>query len=232
MLTLRRAEDRGHFDFGWLDTHHTFSFGDYRDARHMGFRVLRVINEDRVQPGRGFPTHGHRDMEIVTYVLEGAISHQDSLGTGSTILPGEVQRMSAGAGITHSEFNASKTACLHLLQIWLLPTRPGGAPSYEQRSFPAGEKQNRLRLVASPDGREGAVTVHQDVDLYVTLLDPGASVTHGLRPRRFVWVQVARGTIEVDGHRLTAGDGAAIGDVSEVRLTGAEAAEVLLFDLP
>ncbi len=231
MITLRRADERGGFDFGWLDTKHTFSFGDYHDPRHMGFRALRVINDDRVQPGEGFPTHGHRDMEIITYVLEGALEHKDSLGTGSVIRPGEVQRMSAGTGIMHSEFNASDRDVLHLLQLWLLPERRDLTPSYEQKAFSEEERRNRLRLVAARDGRDGAVTVHQDVSLLVGLLDPGARVRHPLAPDRHAWVHVARGSVRLGDQVLAAGDGAAVSGAGEVSLEGVEPAEVLVFDL-
>ncbi|MCO5169689.1 MAG: pirin family protein [Planctomycetes bacterium] len=231
MITVREAADRGGFDFGWLDTKHTFSFGDYRDPRHMGFRALRVINEDRVAPGGGFPRHGHRDMEIVTYVLEGALEHRDSLGSGSVIRPGEVQRMSAGTGIEHSEANASSTDPVHLLQIWLLPARRGLAPGYEQRVFSRDEQRDRLRVVASPDGRDGSVTVHQDALLLAGLLAPGASVEHALAPGRHAWVQVARGRVRLGEHALAAGDGAALSEEPAVRLEGVEEAEVLVFDL-
>jgi hypothetical protein len=231
MITVRKAGERGHFDHGWLDTHHTFSFGDYHDPCHMGFRSLRVINEDWVQPGQGFPTHGHRDMEIVTYVLDGALAHRDSLGTGSTIAPGEVQRMSAGTGITHSEYNGSSSESVHLLQIWLLPERPGLSPGYEQRAFTESERRGVLRLVGSRDGSDGSVTIHQDVRLYASLLDAGQSVEHALRPGRHAWVQVARGTVTLDDQPLAAGDGAAVSGATSLRITGRSAAEVLVFDL-
>jgi redox-sensitive bicupin YhaK (pirin superfamily) len=184
MITVRRAHERGHFDHGWLDTHHTFSFGDYHDPVHMGFRALRVINEDVVAPGAGFPTHAHADMEILTYVLDGALEHKDSMGTGSVIRPGDVQRMSAGTGITHSESNASRTEAVHLLQIWILPDRRGLRPEYEQKAFPEHERLGRLRIVASPDGAAGSLTVHQDVHIYDSLLEIGADVTHALEPGR------------------------------------------------
>lgn len=231
MITLRRADERGGFDFGWLDTKHTFSFGEYHDPRHMGFRTLRVINDDRVRPGEGFPTHGHRDMEIVTYVLEGALEHKDSLGTGSVIRPGEVQRMSAGTGIQHSEFNASKQDVLHLLQLWILPERRGLTPGYEQKAFPEAERRNRLRVVASRDGREGSVTIHQDATLLAGLLDAGARVEHALAPGRHAWLHVARGRVRLGDLELSAGDGAALSDEGGLTLEGVEAAEVLLFDL-
>ncbi len=228
MIRVRKAADRGHFDHGWLDTYHTFSFADYHDPEFMGFRALRVINEDRVQPGRGFGTHGHRDMEIITYILEGELGHQDSMGTGSVIRPGEVQRMSAGTGVMHSEKNASD-GLVHLLQIWILPERHGITPGYEQKAFPAAERDGRLRLVASHDGRDGSLTIHQDVDLYTTTLRDGAGVTHDVRPGRYGWVQVTRGNVTVNGESLTAGDGAAIEAEPKVAIAGS--GEVLLFDM-
>ena len=228
MINIRKAEERGHFDHGWLDTYHTFSFADYRDPKFMGFRDLRVINEDRVQAGRGFGTHGHRDMEIVTYVLDGELAHRDNMGTESVIRPGEVQRMSAGTGVMHSETNPSKQAPVHFLQIWILPERPGIAPSYEQKTFPIDERKGRLRLVASPDGRDGSLTVHQDVDLFAATLD-GATISHDFRPKRYGWLQVARGTVDLNGQTLHAGDGAAIEEEGKVNLRGD--GEVLLFDL-
>jgi redox-sensitive bicupin YhaK (pirin superfamily) len=228
MITIRKGGDRGHFDHGWLDTYHTFSFADYHDPAHMGFRALRVINDDRVEAGRGFGTHGHRDMEIITYVLEGELSHQDSMGNGSVIRPGEVQRMSAGTGVMHSEKNTSDEL-VHLLQIWILPERHSITPSYEQKVFPPAERDGRLRLVASHDGRDGSVTIHQDADLYTTTLRDGASVTQNLRPGRYGWVHVARGNVTVNGQPLAAGDGAAI--EAEPRVTIAGDGEVLLFDL-
>ena len=230
MITIRRANERGHADHGWLDTYHTFSFADYYDPAHMGFRALRVINEDRVRAGRGFGTHGHRDMEIISYVLSGALGHRDSMGTDGVIRPGEVQRMSAGTGVMHSEMNASDKELVHFLQIWILPERSGITPSYEQKLFRDEEKRGALRVVASPDGRDGSVTIHQDVALYTTLLDDGESVTHEFAPNRYGWVQVARGEADVNGNKLQAGDGAAIANESRVTLTG-KGAEVLLFDL-
>jgi len=227
MIRVRRAEDRGHFDHGWLNTYHTFSFADYHDPDFMGFRSLRVINEDRVEPGRGFGTHGHRDMEIISYVLEGELGHGDSMGTGSVIRPGEVQRMSAGTGVMHSEKNASAMP-VHFLQIWILPERHGITPSYEQKAFPSSERENRLRLVASHDGRDGSLTIHQDVDLYTTTLRD-ASVTFDFRPNRYGWLQVARGAVTVNGEELRAGDGAAIEKEPQVTIAGD--GEVLLFDL-
>jgi hypothetical protein len=232
MITIRPANERGAANFGWLDTRHTFSFGNYYDPNHMGFASLRVINEDKISPSMGFGTHGHRDMEIVTYVLAGALKHQDSIGNGSMIRPGDVQRMSAGTGIRHSEFNASSTEPVHLLQIWLLPAQAGIEPSYEQIYIAPEEKQGQLRLIGSPDGREGSVTIHQDVNLYATRLANGNQVDHTLSPGRVAWVQVARGAVELNGHPLTAGDGAAVSDLEQLTLTGAaEEAEVLLFDM-
>jgi quercetin 2,3-dioxygenase len=231
-ITARRAQARGHGDHGWLDTWHTFSFADYYDPAFMGFRALRVINEDTVAPGRGFPTHAHRDMEIISYVLDGALEHRDSLGTGSVIRPGDVQRMSAGTGVRHSEFNASKTEPVHFLQIWIEPAAAGIAPGYEQKAFSDDDKRGRLRLVAAPDGADGAVTIHQDVRVYATRLGAGEEVEHKLAPGRHAWVQVMRGTLTVGGQRLAHGDGAAISGEAAVRLTGEQEAEALLFDLP
>ena len=231
-IRVRRASERGHGDHGWLDTWHTFSFSDYYDPRFMGFRVLRVINEDTVAPGRGFPTHGHRDMEIISYVLEGALEHRDSLGTGSVIRPGDVQRMSAGTGVRHSEFNASPSEPVHFLQIWLEPVAAGIEPGYEQTTFTDADKRGRLRLVASPDGAEGSVTIHQDARVYATRLEPGEEVEHKLAPGRHAWVQVARGALSVGGQRLAHGDGAAITGETLVKLTGEQSAEALVFDLP
>ena len=232
MITLRPANQRGHADFGWLDSHHTFSFGGYRDPAHMGFGPLRVINEDRVQPGMGFGTHPHSDMEIISYVLEGALEHKDSIGTGSVIRPGDVQRMSAGTGIQHSEFNHSKKEPVHFLQIWLIPEKAGIKPGYEQKRFEDADKKGRLRLVASPDGREGSVTVHLDTRLYASVLDSGASVNHGLAPGRLGWLQVARGALELNGQSLKAGDGAAVKNEKELSITSrAAGTEFLLFDM-
>jgi len=233
MITIRPSEKRGSFNHGWLETHHTFSFADYYDPNFMGFRALRVINEDTVQPGRGFGTHPHRDMEIITYVLDGALEHRDSLGTGSIIRPGDGQRMSAGTGIRHSEQNPSKTDPVHLLQIWILPNQLGIKPGYEQKSFPSEEKRGRLRVLASPDGREGSVTIHQDASLYSSILSAGQAVEHNLAPGRHGWLQVARGTVKLNGKELHQGDGAAVSE--ELKLTisgvGKEDAEILLFDL-
>jgi redox-sensitive bicupin YhaK (pirin superfamily) len=231
MITIRPASDRGAANFGWLDSRHTFSFGNYYDPRHMGFASLRVINEDKVTPSMGFGTHGHRDMEIVTYVLEGALEHKDSIGNGSTIRPGDVQRMSAGTGIRHSEFNASATDPVHFLQIWILPETEGLDPSYEQISVAPADKQGQLRLLGSRDGRDGSVTIHQDVGLYAATLAEGDRVSHTLAPGRVAWVQVAKGAIDLNGHALTAGDGAAVSDLDAIALTGTAEAEVLLFDM-
>jgi quercetin 2,3-dioxygenase len=232
MLTIRPAQDRGAADFGWLDSRHTFSFGEYYNPNYMGFADLRVINEDKVAPGQGFSTHGHRDMEIISYVLEGALEHKDSLGTGSIIRPGDVQRMSAGTGIMHSEFNASKTEPVHFLQIWILPAQKGITPGYEQKNFAIAEKLGNLRLLGSQEGRDGSITIHQNLDLYATVLQAGETVTHRFAPSRVGWVQVARGTVQLDGQTLTAGDGAAIRQTELITLEGTEQeAEVLLFDM-
>jgi hypothetical protein len=231
VITIRKAQDRGHAQHGWLESFHTFSFAGYQDPAQMGFRALRVINEDRVQPSRGFAKHAHRDMEIVSYVLSGALEHQDSLGNGSVIRPGDVQRMSAGTGVTHSEFNHSASELVHFLQIWILPEREGLPAGYEQKHFAPAERSGKLRLVASPDGRDGSVTVHQDAAIYATLLAGGQSVTHTLPPGRYAWVQVAAGECELGGLPLAAGDGAAISNDAQIRLATARGAEVLLFDL-
>ncbi|HWV82078.1 MAG TPA: pirin family protein [Hyphomicrobiaceae bacterium] len=230
-LALRKSEARGKANFGWLDSKHSFSFGHYHDPAHMGFGPLRVINEDRVAPGSGFPTHPHSNMEILSYVLEGALEHKDSIGTGSVIRPGDVQRMSAGSGVRHSEFNASKTDPVHFLQIWVIPEQEGLAPSYEQKSFGIDEKRGCLRLVGSRDGRDGSVTIHQHVDLYATVLNAGESVGHTIAEGRGVWIQVARGTVSANGTRLKAGDGAAVRESGTLTLEGVEAGEVLLFDV-
>ena len=230
-MAIRRADARGAANFGWLDSRHSFSFGQYFDPDHMGFGPLRVINEDRVAPGGGFPTHPHRDMEIISYVLEGALAHKDSLGTGSIITPGDVQRMSAGTGVRHSEYNASETEPVHFLQIWIIPDRDGLAPSYEQKRFEPQEKRGRLRLIASRDARDGAIAIHRDVDLYATLLSPGESVTHRPVTGRAAWVQLTRGEIALNGESLFAGDGAAISDAAELRLDARNDAEALLFDM-
>ena len=231
MIKIRKSEERGHANHGWLDSYHTFSFAEYRDPNHVQFGNLRVINEDRVQPGQGFGTHGHRDMEIVSYVLEGALKHSDSLGNGSIISPGDVQRMSAGTGVTHSEYNASQSELVHFLQIWILPKTIGLAPSYEQKYFPINDKRNRLCLLVSPDGHDGSVTVHQDIRIYSSVLEKSSSVTHTLAPGRRAYVQLTSGAAEVNGHLLHAGDGARITDESSILLTGAPEAEVLIFDI-
>ncbi len=231
MITVKKSEARGHANRGWLDSYHTFSFADYYDRNSMNFRSLRVINEDVISPGKGFGTHGHKDMEIITYVLEGALEHKDSLGTGAAIKPGEVQRMSAGTGIQHSEFNHSQTEPVHLLQIWLLPDTNGLPPSYEQRDFPVAQRRGKLRLVAARDARDGAVKVHQDVDLYAAVLDKNSQVSHALQPHRHAWVQVARGAVLLNGLTLEKGDGAAVSDEAELVIEAAEDAEILLFDL-
>jgi redox-sensitive bicupin YhaK (pirin superfamily) len=237
MITVRKAGERGTTDIGWLDSRHTFSFGDYRDPDHVHFRTLRVINEDFVAPRSGFPTHPHADMEIVTYVVSGALQHEDSMGNGSTITPGEVQRMSAGTGIQHSEMNSSKSEPVHLLQIWIFPDRRGLAPGYEQKRFPDAERRGRLRLVAADDGRDGAVTIHQDAAIWAATLPVGTRVEHRLAKGRGAWLQLIRGALDVttDGGarttRLEAGDGAAIEDVSSLALVASAEAELLLFDL-
>jgi len=233
MINVRHAAERGTADLGWLDSRHTFSFGDYYDPRHMGFGPLRVINEDRVSPGQGFGTHGHQNMEIISYVLEGALEHKDSIGTGSVILPGDVQVMSAGTGIKHSEFNHSKTEPVHFLQIWIVPDRDGIAPRYEQKPFADADKHGRLRLVASPDGHDGSVVVHQDVKLFAAILNTGEHVTHMLPRGRRGWLQVARGAVTMNGHDLGAGDGAGIeGEPALTVKAKADNTEVLIFDLP
>jgi len=231
VTTIRPGNERGHFDHGWLDTYHTFSFADYYDPRQMAFRSLRVINEDRVKGGRGFGMHPHRDMEIITYVVEGGLQHRDSMGNGSVIIPGEIQRMSAGTGVAHSEYNASATDPVHLLQIWILPERAGLPPGYEQKRFEDEEKRGRLKLIGAADPRDGAVKIHQDVDLYAALLEPGDAVAHELRPGRHAWLQVVRGDVSLNGHRLHAGDGAAVSDEERLLIEAAADAELLLFDL-
>jgi len=231
MEQVRRSGERGHANHGWLDSYHSFSFADYHDPQHMGYGPLRVINEDRVQPGQGFGTHGHRDMEIISYVLEGALAHQDSMGTGSTIVPGDVQRMSAGNGVRHSEFNHEKSKVTHFLQIWIEPAVRGIPPSYEQKHFAAAEKRGRLRLIASPDGAEGSVTVHQDARVYAGLFDGAERAAHALRDGRLGYVHVARGKVEVNGQKLAAGD-ALKTDAAQIRVETGEQAEILLFDLP
>jgi quercetin 2,3-dioxygenase len=231
MITIRHSNQRGGGDYGWLQTQHTFSFNDYWDEKWMGFRSLRVINEDLVAPGGGFPTHPHRDMEIITYILSGKLEHKDSLGTGSVILPGDGQRMTAGRGIRHSEFNPSKTETAHLLQIWILPDKQSYEPSYEQKSFPESEKRGKFRLIASNDGAEGSVKINQDAKLFVSLLAPGEEVQHALGGKRHAWVQIAKGEIELNGEKLNQGDGAAVSDEKVLTIRGTEDSEVLLFDL-
>jgi len=231
MLAVRRSEARGHADHGWLDSRHTFSFADYYDPREMGFGSLRVINEDRVQAGKGFGTHPHRDMEIISYVLEGALEHRDSLGTGSIIRPGDVQRMSAGTGVRHSEYNPSQQELVHFLQIWIEPKVRGVQPSYEQKAFSAGEKRGRLRLVASPDGAQGSVQINQDAWVYATLLDGDEAASYTLPAGHQAYVHVARGAVEVNGQPLSAGDGARITAEAELRFANGRQAEVLLFDM-
>ena len=231
MLTLRKNTDRGHADHGWLNSWHTFSFAGYHDPQHMGFSDLRVINDDRVQPGQGFGTHGHRDMEIITYVLDGALEHKDSMGNGSVIRPGDVQRMSAGKGVRHSEFNASQSAPVHLLQIWIEPNVTGIDPGYEEKHFSDDEKRARLRLIASPDGRDGSVKIHQNAQMYAALLDGADTVIHTVAAGRKTYVHVARGAVTVNGQSLNGGDGARIHDESRIVFSDAQQAEVLLFDL-
>ncbi|HVZ73035.1 MAG TPA: pirin family protein [Polyangia bacterium] len=230
MLTLIPAAKRGRSSTSWLDSRHTFSFGEYHDPKRMGFRALRVVNDDRVAPGGGFPTHGHADMEIVSYVLEGALEHKDSLGTGSVIRPGDVQRMSAGTGVRHSEFNASKTEGVHFLQIWIIPDRRGHAPGYEQKAFPESERRGKLRLVASPDGREGSVSLHQDVTLHIGVLAEGEKASLAIAKGRYAFVHVASGAAVVNGQTLSEGDGAALDDEASVAIDG-RGGEVLVFDL-
>jgi redox-sensitive bicupin YhaK (pirin superfamily) len=232
MIAPRPAAERGISNFGWLDSRHSFSFGEYHDPRHMGFRSLRVINDDRVSAGAGFGRHPHRDMEIFTYVLEGALRHEDSLGTGSTVGAGEIQKMTAGTGILHSEFNASKTQPLHFLQVWILPEKRGLPPSYDQKAYREADKRGRLTLIGSADGRDGSIGFHQDVAIYASILGPGDTVTHRFAGGRGGWAQVARGSLTVNGIRLDEGDGAALHDEPEATLTGVLDAEVLLFDLP
>ena len=231
MISVRPAGERGHFDHGWLDTYHTFSFASYQDPGHMGFRALRVINEDRVKPGEGFRTHAHRDMEILTWVLEGGLEHKDNMGNGSIIRPGDLQRMSAGTGVTHSEFNPSREAPVHLLQIWLLPSRRGLPPSYEEKHFPSEARRGHLCLIAAGDGRQGAVTIHQDAELWTALLEPGESLRHALKPGRSAWLQVARGEVSLKSTTLGAGDGAAVSGEAALEITASAPAEVLVFDL-
>ena len=231
MITIRKAEERGHFDFGWLNTYHSFSFGEYYDPKHTRFRTLRVINEDFVQPGHGFPTHGHRDMEIVTYILQGALEHRDSMGTGSIIRRGDVQRMSAGTGVTHSEANPSSDEPVHLLQIWILPSEQDMQPEYEEKKFSDEDKRNKLRLIVSPDGSDGSVKIHQDAKIYASLLDEREAVVHTLENGRSAWLQVAAGSVTLNDVALKQGDGAAVSGETSLTITANEPAEVLLFDL-
>jgi redox-sensitive bicupin YhaK (pirin superfamily) len=232
MITIRKANERGHFNHGWLNTYHTFSFDQYYDPRYMGFRVLRVINEDFVASGRGFPMHAHRDMEIITYILEGALQHEDSMGNGSIIRPGDVQRMSAGTGVRHSEKNPSPSEPVHLLQIWILPHTVGLEPSYEQKAFSADARRNKLRLIASSDAADGSVLIHQDVSLYASIIEEGTSVNHSMSETRFGWLQVARGIVDVNGEQAEQGDGAVIVGESNIEIAARQPAEILLFDLP
>ena len=231
MITIRKAQDRGHATHGWLDTWHTFSFGSYQDRNHIRFRSLRVMNEDRVAPGKGFGTHPHNDMEIVTYVLSGALEHKDSMGNGEVLRPGEFQRMTAGTGITHSEFNPSLTEPVHLYQIWLYPEQSGLTPSYEQKAFPQTERHNRLRLAASRDAAEGSLTIHTDARIYLAELQSDHTVQHELVPGRHAWLQVLRGRVTLNGSDLETSDGAAVSDEVELRITATQDAEILLFDL-
>jgi redox-sensitive bicupin YhaK (pirin superfamily) len=231
MITVRASEERGLARHGWLESRHTFSFADYHDPAHMGFRALRVINEDRVQPGEGFGSHPHRDMEILTYVIQGALAHRDSTGSAGVIRPGDVQRMSAGTGIVHSEFNASREEPVHFLQIWIVPEHPGLAPGYEQRTFPLAERTGRLRLLAAPDGRDGALRLHQDASVWGALLPAGSRVAHALAPGRHAWLQMVKGKLSLNGTPLAAGDGAAAEGEERLVLEAGDEAEILLFDL-
>ena len=231
MIRIRRSADRGYADYGWLQTHHTFSFGHYDDPQYRGFRSLRVMNEDRVQPGQGFGMHGHRDVEIVTYVLEGALEHKDSLGNGSVLRPGELQRMTAGTGIRHSEFNPSQSEPVHLYQIWILPDRAGREPEYEQRPITAPPDDSGVRLIASPNGRNGSLTIHQDAGLFLANLNEGARLQHPVPPGHHCWLQILSGTAALVEQTLSAGDGAAISEESEVSLAATSETEIMLFDL-
>jgi len=230
-MTVRKSQERGHANHGWLDSYHTFSFANYYDPKHMGFRSLRVINEDYIQQGMGFGTHSHKDMEIITYVLEGALEHKDSMGNSSIIYPGEVQRLSAGTGITHSEFNHSKVDLAHILQIWILPDRSGIKPEYEQKAFSAAEKHDQLRLVVSNDGRENSVTAHQDLNIYAGIISPQSEIAYTISDNRYAWVQIARGSVTLDDTTLCAGDAIAIETAKTIHLLGKDEAEVLIFDL-
>ena len=231
MILIRKSDARGHANHGWLDSRFTFSFADYYDPQHIHFRTLRVMNDDRIAAGAGFPTHPHRDMEIVTYVLEGALQHRDSMGNGSVIRPGDVQYMSAGTGVTHSEFNASDTESVHLYQIWMFPDHKGHKPAYGQKHFAEADKRGKLRLVVSPDGRDGSVKIRQDNELYATVLARGETVKHDLKPQRHAYVQVVRGSVTLNGQTLETGDGAAISEERSIELAGVQDAEVLVFDL-
>jgi redox-sensitive bicupin YhaK (pirin superfamily) len=231
MIHIHKSSDRGHANHGWLDSRFSFSFAEYYDPAHIHFRTLRVMNDDRIAGGGGFPTHPHREMEIVTYVLEGALAHKDSMGNGSVIRPGDVQYMSAGTGVAHSEFNASETEAAHLYQIWMFPDKKNYAPTYDQKHFSEADKRGKLRLVVSPDGRDGSVQIRQDNELYATVLGPGESVKHELKPERHAYVQVAKGSVMLNGQELETGDGAAISVEKSLELTGVNDAEVLLFDL-
>jgi hypothetical protein len=231
MIQIRKAADRGHADHGWLDTYHTFSFSTYQDPGHVRFRALRVMNEDRVAPGQGFGTHPHRDMEIVTYVLEGALEHKDSMGNGEVLRPGEFQRMSAGTGITHSEFNPSATEPVHLYQIWLFPETKGIEPSYEQKRFAEKGRRNQLQLVASPDAADGSLLIHQDARIFLANIDAGEQIEHAIAEGRHVWLQVLRGSVVINGHELATSDGAAVSDETSLTIQATNAAEIMLFDL-
>jgi quercetin 2,3-dioxygenase len=231
MIHVRRQQERGKTTLAWLDSCHTFSFGDYHDPRQMGFGALRVINEDRVTAGAGFPTHGHRDMEIITYVLEGELAHRDSIGTSSLIRAGEVQRMSAGTGVTHSEFNNSSDAAVHFLQIWITPERPAITPDYEQRAFGADGHAGKWRLIASRDGAQGSLTVHQDAKIYLANLAGGATLEFSTQPKRKYWLQMVRGAAALNGQAMAAGDGAAVTDETKLGFIASAAAEIMLFDL-
>jgi hypothetical protein len=231
MMKIRRAHERGHANHGWLDTHHTFSFAHYHDPAFMGFRCLRVINDDTVAPGQGFGTHGHRDMEIVSYVLEGGLEHKDSMGTGSVLHPGHVQRMSAGTGVTHSEFNHSHDEPVHFLQIWILPERSGLTPEYEEKVFTAEDKQGRLRLIVSPEGHDGSLRIHQDASIFASVLGEGDTVHHDLAANRHAWLQIAHGELRVNGETLSTGDGVAVTDETRITIEGLREAEVLMFDV-
>ena len=231
MLNIRKAQDRGKANLGWLESYHTFSFAEYYDPQHMGFADLRVINDDIIAPAKGFGTHPHRDMEIVTYVLDGALEHRDSMGNGSVMRPGDVQRMSAGTGVTHSEFNHSQQEPVHLLQIWILPNRNGHTPGYEQKHFAADEKRGRLRLIASLDGAEGSVSLNQDVKVFAALLDGEETASYAVNTGRVAWIHVARGEVEINGETLRGGDGASVDPETELNLSNGQDAEILLFDM-